>query len=453
MDSPTSPVALPLQFQLLYNWEISARNDALLKNKTRMYPALQCKLDGIPIYRLIEYQFENHYVSAGQLWKACGLTITEGLLLFQLRSGYEMDFLVNNFPFCDIWVSVPKARSMAASLGVDVELSGLLDPDLDSIFSSDNTSRNELVHNWRAQCIPEAMYSTRALLETAFDKIEPLTMNRKIRTQISRHKQTGMVMKDRMENGMVHWQAWAHEQFLHLPDDKIETDDFDQSRTAVWDVLQGLLCDLRTLTRGGHQVKSSRVLSDNMMVGNMPLKREYLGQSRLLQNIYIAVMAEKIHNEIHNLANHQRRLQARCLTNISMHESGSDQRKDKESTSHGEENEVNQDNEKKRNTMLLSTDSELEEGMDPQMMLHDRMDAFEQELYRMRRRGRKKIEETQLRYQELQLRVNTLETWKANYEQSRKSERVWMLMLTVSIICAIVVFPAFRSLIIGYTRP
>ncbi|CAO3640738.1 unnamed protein product [Cunninghamella blakesleeana] len=98
--------------------------DLLLQNKIQMYAAFQVNLNNTSIYRLIdhsltEHQHCEHWVSAGQLWKACGLTITEGLFLFQLSSSdYQLDFLHQHFPYHDIWVSVTSARSMATTLGV-----------------------------------------------------------------------------------------------------------------------------------------------------------------------------------------------------------------------------------------------------------------------------------------------------------------------------------------------
>ncbi|KAG0168684.1 hypothetical protein DFQ30_004437 [Apophysomyces sp. BC1015] len=415
MDGDPSPTPLPLQFQLLYNWEASAKNDALLKNKTRMYPAFKAELNHVPIYRLIDYEFENHYISAGQLWRASGLTVTEGLFLFKLmHSDYEVDFLVPGFPFCDIWVDVAKAKTMARTLGVDVELQQLL-ADM-PVFSSDNPARCEIVHNWKVDSIPNALYSTRALLESEFNTVDPLNGNQKIRTQISRSKQSGLVMKDRLETGLMRWQIWAYERFLDNGNNENESVNHVEEHNAMWDVLQGLLCDLQTIVRQGAELRECRVLSDNMMVGNMALKREFLGQSRSLQNVYIAVMAEKIYNEIELVVSRK------AVTDPVM---------DKDSEPAVVETIVRETH-PASSTMSSKTDMN-GVGGDSQMMLHDRMDALEQELYRIKRKMRKKSDSMYLKQQELLHQITALEAWKTRNEKSRKSERVWMLVLMISI--------------------
>ncbi|KAL0080569.1 hypothetical protein F4703DRAFT_1869404 [Phycomyces blakesleeanus] len=443
---------LSLQFQLIYHWENSTRNDDL---KTCMYPTFKVNLNNVPIYRLIDYQFESHYISAGQLWKASGLTIIEGLHLFQLHpSDYQVDFLIPVFPFCDIWVTTKKARSMAASLGVDIELDRFLDPGLDRFYSSDNAARNEIVHNWKVEAIPNAMYSTRALLETEFEMPDRLTANRKIRTQISRLRQPGIIMKDRFENGLVRWQVGTYEQFIQPSgfsasgisqlrseqrnnhnnnnaiddDEELEDDDLEgyPQASSVWDVLQGLLCDLQTLRRQGvttsNNIRESRVLSDTMLVGNIPLKREYLGQSMALQNMYIAVMAEKIYNEIQGMATESRT------------EPGN---KNQNQNPNPNENENKNKSKKGIEIEREEDDDDLEEEEERsvnKMMLHDRMDFLEQSLYRMSRKSRKKVDEVVTGQQELENQILALEQWRSKSELARKSERVWMFMVMLSIL-------------------
>lgn len=432
------PIAL--QFQLLFNGNVETIQEANYKHKTRMYPTFKVDLNSTPIYRLIHHEFERHFVSAGQLFKACGLTLTEGFFLFELKlTEFEVDFLISQFPYCDIWVSVEQGRAMALGLGVEYELGLLLSEELDECYSSDNMSRNEIMHNWIVPSIPNLQYSTRALLETSFDTVELLEPpNRKIRTQISRsNKQMGMVMKDRAESGLVRWQVWAYEQFLQQqhPNEGEDTSlppILDRSG-AVWDTLQGLLSDLQTLSRRGH-VASGRVLSDNMMVGNMPLKKEYLGHSLLLQQLYIAVMVEKIMNELNrvsstlNMVNAVNAVDAEITTNT------------KEQTVIVNKNNITSPSPSSLvdgdigATTSTSTTTQNNNRTDSNMLFHDRMDLLEQELYRVKRRSKKKFEEYQLYQDDLTQQINELNSWKSQSDRVRKSERVWMLMLMFCVI-------------------
>ncbi|KAI8972759.1 hypothetical protein BDB01DRAFT_809178 [Pilobolus umbonatus] len=401
---------IPLQFQLLYNWESDTKYDDALspKHRTRMYSTFKVDLNEIPIYRLIHYDFERHHISAGQLFKACGLTLIEGFFLFEIKlTEFEVDFLIPQFPFCDIWISVEQARAIAVSFGVEDELALLLSEGLDECYSTDNMNRNEIMHNWSVPSIPNLQYSTRALLEATFDVVEILSpTNRKIRTQISRSKQPGMVMKDRAAAGIVRWQVWAYEQFLQKnnnnEDEVVST--LDRSG-AVWDSLQGILSDLQTLGRGG-QVNPVRVLSDTMMVGNMPLKKDYLGHSLYLQQLYIAVMAEKVTNEMSRLLPHK--------------------------------GDITQEKISSSETALTSSSSIVDVTMDNNMQFHDRMDLLEQELYKLKRKMKKKHEEIERQEDELIQEMTELRGWKIQSERKRKSERVWMLLVMSCVIFGIV---------------
>lgn len=440
MDDDNTTI-LPIQFQLLYNYDISTEYDTLRKHKTHMHPALACELHGVRIYRLIDYNLEQHYVSAGQLWRACGLTITEGLFLFDLRvSDYEMDFLIPHFPFCDVWVTVAKARHMASILNVETELELLCSVDHDPIFSSDNITRGELVHNWKVEAIPNALYSTRALLETPVHMpIESLTGQRKIRTQISRNRQPGMICKDRLETGLVRLAIAAYEAFIsssyqqESATQSVSEDGITTQADALWDVFQGLLFDSQNLTL--QKQRDARVFQDSMMIGNMPLKREYLRQGNALQRVYMAGMAEKLHAEL------QRRpsqppsppipttqttaaaAAAAAAHVLSPHASTPTPAEEKQYQQHP--------------TTTTSSNSLLS---DPHIMLHDRMDTLEQELYRMKRKAKRRADDLQLEVQELQHQVVTLETWKTRNERSRKSERLWILMAALSVVITLWMF-------------
>lgn len=419
---------LPLQFQLLYNGEVETSSESVYKHKARMYATFKVELNETPIYRLIHYEFERHFISAGQLFKSCGLTITEGFFLFEIKlNEFEVDFLISQFPYCDIWVSVEQARSMALALGVEQELELFLGEELDECYSSDNMGRNEIMHNWIVPSIPNLQYSTRALLETTFDVIKLLEPpNRKIRTQISRANT--QVMKDRTETGLVRWQVWAYEQFLQQQQQNITTTTkedvsiigLDRSG-AVWDTLQGLLSDLHTVNRGGKMIKN-RVLSDNMMVGNMPLKKEYLGHSLALQQLYIAVMIEKIMNEF-NRVNKEEFNQARTTVMV-----------DTKATTHSSSNSTTTSSTENDNHRVVA---------DTNMLFHDRLDLLEQELYKVKRRSKRKLEEIQSYQDELTQQLNELNSWKSQSDRIRKSERVWMLMCMVCVVFGVLSLRTF----------
>ncbi|KAI9277368.1 hypothetical protein BY458DRAFT_504761 [Sporodiniella umbellata] len=361
-------MALPLQFQLMFNWQTEETGH-------RMFPAFKAELNEVPIYRLIHRDFEHHYMSAGQLFQACGLTLTEGFFLFDLkREDFRVDFEDGLFPFCDIWVQLEPARRMARALGVQDELGRLLHTDLDGCYSMD--SQYQMMHNWTVPSIPHLQYSTRALLESRFEQVEKI--NTKIRTQIHRGQQQGIVMKDRTQNGLVRWQVNAYEEFLNQTV-------VEECSDSIWDTLQGLLFDLQTQSRSG--APRERVLSDSMMIGNMPLKRDYLNGNSVLQNIYIAVMIEKMMHEMTRKENH------------SMAPS------------------------------LIEPN-----GAESNILFHDRLDLFEQDLYRFKKKAKKSWEELELEQQALRQQLNELSTWKIKNEKNRKSERIWILLFILSLI-------------------
>lgn len=446
----TGPI--PLQFQLLFNWElvdVSSESASIYKNKTHMYPAFKVDLNKAPIYRLIHHDFERHYISAGQLFKACGLTLTEGFFLFELKlTEFEVDFLISHFPFCDIWVSVQQGRAMAQALGVEYELELLLGEELDDCYTSDNISRNEIMHNWIVPSIPNLQYSTRALLETTFDKVELLEpANRKIRTQISTRSISGVVMKDRTETGLVRWQVWAYEQFLQQQRKTEEEDDegilppiLDRSG-AVWDSLQGILFDLQTLGRNGEPSTTPRVLSDNMMVGNMPLKKEYLGHSLLLQQLYTAVMAEKIMNELNHVGSTIIKSNATLAVDQQQHKRQQPQKQLLSKASFIAEDATASPAE---SNSLIDGGVNTPQNNNSNMLFHDRMDLLEQELYRVKRRAKKKYEEFETAQDDLTAQLAELRAWKLHSDRARKSERVWMLMVMACVIFGVV---SLRSLL------
>ncbi|KAG2173205.1 hypothetical protein INT43_004579 [Umbelopsis isabellina] len=297
-----------LKFELLFDWT-SEDEDLFSFQQAAMYPTIACTVNNHTIYRLIDRQLAIvHRISMGQVWAACGLTITEGLFLFDIRRGeYETDFEMPKFPFRDVWVSIPLARQIAEKLAIEDKLAHLLDPALDTVFSHYSFERGGLIHNWKVDTIADAEYSTRALINTPFSSPTSLQNGRKVRTQISRCAQPGVVMKDRMEDGLILWQVCAYENFLrdqvklNPKRDQSEQGDFEidkQVSEASWDVFEGLLCDVKNFKRPDVDIRKARVLSDSIMLGNMPLRKDYLRDSPALWWVYAATAVAKIGQEL-----------------------------------------------------------------------------------------------------------------------------------------------------------
>jgi hypothetical protein len=295
-----------LRFELLFDWT-SKDEDLFSFQQAAMYPTFACTFNDHTIYRIIDHQLVHaHRISIAQLWRACGLTITEGLFLFDLRrTDYEIDFAVSLFPFRDVWVTVPVARMIAQKLAVEDKLTYILDPALDRVFSHYSLERGDLIHNWKVDSIPDAVYSTRAIIDAPFHRVSLLPNSRKVRTQIARGNQRGVVMRDRMEDGLVLWQVAAYEDFVRNQE-KQNVKDSPQENTeeqgaiyeATWDTFQGILCDVKNIDRPDIDLRQARVLSDSIMLGNMPLRREYLAQSSSLLQVYTSTIVAKIAQEL-----------------------------------------------------------------------------------------------------------------------------------------------------------
>ncbi|CAO3640742.1 unnamed protein product [Cunninghamella blakesleeana] len=404
---------------------------------------------------------------------------------------------------------------------------------LSQAFSVDQVDRHEIVHNWRITSISHTNYSTRALLDIIISPPENLLKEdyhqssscglelllphqRKWRTQITRQQyQPGMVMKDRLESGLIQWQVWSYEQFLesqhndiaHSPssssssssltppinnynensnndentqstllknDDgnvflkkinrrKIndmylsngESNDYNKSIpvNSLWNVVQGLLCDIQTLNRQHcpsveekdrqYLLKNARVFSDNIMIGNMPLKPSFLKQSSTLQHIYLSVMMEKVHTAIemlgHNitLMNKQKEQLPEQLihSSIPMIKSKSELNQSNASTQ----------SEKTNTSSIIKPVSHRQQiqqqrisQMDPNMMIHDRMDLLEQDIYRIKKRTKKKNEDIELKWMELQHKTNALDHWKRVLEIRQRNERAWMLLIIALLILLVI---------------
>jgi hypothetical protein len=58
------------------------------------------------------------------------------------------------------------------------------------------------------------------------------------------------------------------------------------------------LCDVKNIDRPDVDLRQARVLSDSIMLGNMPLRREYLAQTSSLLQVYASTIAAKIAQEL-----------------------------------------------------------------------------------------------------------------------------------------------------------
>ncbi|ORX57508.1 hypothetical protein DM01DRAFT_1334120 [Hesseltinella vesiculosa] len=465
-----------------------------------------------------ECQAQEHWVSAGQLWKACGLSLIEGMVLFQLQhQDYHVDFLrPQTFPFQDVWVPVSKARHMATTLGVIDQLDWFLDNAiLASIFSLDIIDTQEMVHNWCLPAIPLSGYSTRALLDfpifpADLERLEPtrprsssrlsttsshhsfgsLTSHSKKkknswRTQLSQSYQPGMVMKDRLETGLVRWQVWAYDQFLASQVDVL-ADHPSQSPTstsppspldptfpvaAMWDVLQGMACDLQTLQRkystaigkptatssaslpplpptaSQPGLRSARVFSDSMMIGNMPLKPSFLRQSHGLQHLYLSMMLEKMQDTMTRLdmlvpassAHATRQTIPAFPSAMSISTTSSMPPRPVPSSA------IN------TTPIPLDTHTLISESASPDhpfshqkaateahILLHDRMDTLDQELFRVRRKAKKRTEDVDEKLLDLHQQLMNMDTWKRSFERRLRKERSWLLFINLLLLLYLV---------------
>ncbi|KAI9245469.1 hypothetical protein EDC94DRAFT_637836 [Helicostylum pulchrum] len=155
----------------------------------------------------------------------------------------------------------------------------------------------------------------------------------------------------------------------------------------------------------------------------MPLKKEYLGHSLALQQLYIAVMMEKIMNEFH-----------RVNTTTT---------KEEELIVHNDIVVDNNNNNVSSGTSTSAATQNNQQCTDTNMLFHDRMDLLEQELYKVKRRAKRKLEEIQSYQDELTQQLNELNSWKSQSDRIRKSERVWMLMFMVCVVFGVLSLRTF----------
>ena len=116
---------------------------------TALSPCVTTELNGFTIYRTLDPEPEASFVSLGILFLACGMTIPQGLLRFDLT--LASNDLGGLAPFNDIWTEFDQARMIADELEIGDVLAGLLDERSAKAFSVLDYETNEpsLLHNWR----------------------------------------------------------------------------------------------------------------------------------------------------------------------------------------------------------------------------------------------------------------------------------------------------------------
>ncbi|CAO3598734.1 unnamed protein product [Absidia cylindrospora] len=376
-----------------------------------------------------------------------------------------------------------------------------------------------MVHNWRIIGIPDTSYSTRALLDYTLVAGELLSMNddddeqqqqQQTTTLMtapiptrhcderSRGNRTGTMAETHIQSGVgddagrgSRASIWSSDSIRRRRNNKRysgspihgkeEGDDEDDPVpvAAFWDVVQGLLCDLQSLERRQQHddiatlqdeckpLKASRVFSDSMVIGNMPLKSTFLRQSPALQHIYLSVMMEKLYNAMDELSvttmkqrkhdldmpfsstqapappilpqqqqQQQQQLKGPTATSTTTSISTTTQ-SERTNTSKSYPHHQQQRQRPRsfaprhnnNNHLTTMATPATTSQMDPNMMLHDRMDLLEQEMYRVKKKAKRKMDESDLKWMELQHQLMTLDTWKRNLESRRKNERAWMLLI------------------------
>ncbi|GAA96433.1 uncharacterized protein L969DRAFT_87426 [Mixia osmundae IAM 14324] len=164
---------------------------------------------GIDLYRIIDPEYRESFVSLSRLFASAGLTVLDGLARFrQVRSpAYEVT-LSGLAPFDDIWLPLAKARPIAQALELQHALAGFLDPQSGRAYSVYDDEEQGLVHNWivDAETLAPEQYSTEALLSAAFHRIVLLGEAPSIRTQ---YKPALLRLPSTNPNFLGKWdQAW-----------------------------------------------------------------------------------------------------------------------------------------------------------------------------------------------------------------------------------------------------
>ncbi|ORZ02785.1 hypothetical protein BCR43DRAFT_430497 [Syncephalastrum racemosum] len=166
----------------------------------------------------------------------------------------------------------------------------------------------------------------------------------------------------------------------------------------------------------------------------MPLKRKFLEQSPLLQHIYMAFMAEKLFLTTQTLSA-QNGLPSRPPSRST---SSARKKPPVASSPLIDDSSLSKKDSLHRASVSTSQPTDLSNQVDPNMMLHDRMDLLEQELYRMRRKGKKHAETAQINIQDVQLRMLELESRYTRLEMRRRRQQaLWVLVASVAVLWAL----------------
>ncbi|GAA5820992.1 hypothetical protein JCM10212_006411 [Sporobolomyces blumeae] len=138
----------------------------------------------LSVWRILDPELREPFVSLGRLFLASGLTPIEGLLRFEVEKPTYDCTLGGIAPFYDVWVPLETARAVARDLGRLDELAGLLDWDSRKAWTVDDKEEGSLVHNWKiaSDRIPPASYSTERMLSTSFPRINLLPSGSQVRT-------------------------------------------------------------------------------------------------------------------------------------------------------------------------------------------------------------------------------------------------------------------------------
>ncbi|TKY87140.1 hypothetical protein EX895_003817 [Sporisorium graminicola] len=199
---------VPLRFAL----HLSRRPNAAL------CPCLQADLPAatgcFTVTRILDPEHRVPYITLSPILHAAGLTLVQGLLRFQLSSSSFDLSLAGLEPWDDLWISLPLARSIATELGLAAPLTAILDTRSAPAWSLDELEQG-ISHNWRIpqQWVDSASYSTDAITQVAFDRVQLLPRGQQIKTLVSSELRSRIVddARERREQG---GRFWLHQRLV-----------------------------------------------------------------------------------------------------------------------------------------------------------------------------------------------------------------------------------------------
>ncbi|GAA5986827.1 hypothetical protein JCM5350_005254 [Sporobolomyces pararoseus] len=178
-SSPCPCLSVSLPFQSTSTPSISSTSTGHTEDLTR-----GGQRPSIEVFRSLDPEPREPYISLGRIFLACGLTPIEGLLRFKLERPDYDSTLGGIAPFYDIWVSLRDAREIAKELGVSNQLSGLLEWETRKAYSVEDKEEGGITHNWKiaSDRIPPQDYSTQQMLSVPFPRIHLLPSGSQVRT-------------------------------------------------------------------------------------------------------------------------------------------------------------------------------------------------------------------------------------------------------------------------------